>query len=224
MATGRERRRLEGHQSGVYSLAFSPDGRSLASGSHDTTALLWDVLGVALPQGRHAPTLQETEAAWTGLRDSDAAKAFQSMGILAAAPRQTVSVLKERLHPVAPADPRVVKQLIDDLDSDHFETRQSATAELEQLDTLAQEQLRKALGSSPSPEARRRLEGLLQKLEETVPSAEVRRSLRAVELLERLGTPDARQVLTALAAGATVARVTQQARAALERLKSLRSE
>jgi WD40 repeat protein len=32
-----------GHSDDVYSIAFSPDGRMLATGSHDNTIKLWDV-------------------------------------------------------------------------------------------------------------------------------------------------------------------------------------
>jgi WD40 repeat protein len=49
LATGQPRRQFSGHQGMIQCLAFSPDGRTLASGSADTSVLLWDVAGGAPP-------------------------------------------------------------------------------------------------------------------------------------------------------------------------------
>ena len=38
-------RTFQGHQSSVISIAFSPDGKSILTGSDDTTAKLWDISG-----------------------------------------------------------------------------------------------------------------------------------------------------------------------------------
>jgi WD40 repeat protein len=38
-----ERNRLEGHDNWVTSVSFSPDGKTLVSGSYDNTIKLWNV-------------------------------------------------------------------------------------------------------------------------------------------------------------------------------------
>jgi WD40 repeat protein len=43
VATGKERHAFAGHESGIVSLIFSADGKTLVSGSNDTTLLVWDL-------------------------------------------------------------------------------------------------------------------------------------------------------------------------------------
>jgi len=60
--TGKEQATLEGHMNTVKSVAFSPDGKMLASGSCDTTIKLWDVAS-----GKNTATLKgHTEFIQTG--------------------------------------------------------------------------------------------------------------------------------------------------------------
>jgi hypothetical protein len=92
---------------------------------------------------------------------------------------------------------------------------------LAKLGYLAEPALKKALEDRPSLEARKRIERLLDKLPTEEPtSGEELRGLRAVELLERLAQPEADKLLQALSEGAAGARLTREARAALERRRS----
>jgi hypothetical protein len=83
---------------------------------------------------------------------------------------------------------------------------------------LAEPALRQSLAHAPSPESRRRIEQLLERCDQAVPAAETLRSLRAIEVLEQLRTPEAHQVLEKLTKGTPSSEVTKDARAALERM------
>jgi hypothetical protein len=217
-ATGREVCRFQGHQGGVPALAFAPDGRTLASGGSDSTVLVWDVTGRA-PDGRLATArraARELEARWAQLVGNDAGRAFQATWAMVASPSQTVAFLQARLHPAVALEPQRAARLIADLDSGRFTVRDRAGRELETAGEAAEPALRKLLAGRPTPEQRRRAEHLLERLDSW--SGERLRTWRALEILEQIGTPAARQVLAQLAQGAPADRLTREAQVALTRM------
>ncbi len=129
-----------------------------------------------------------------------------------------MSLLREHLRPAVRPDPKKFDRLLTNLDSNDFAVRQKAETELDALGDLAEAALRKALEHPPSPEVRLRVRGLLKKFDSMVADPEKLRSLRAIEVLEQIGTPAAREVLKSLADGAEEALVTREARASLQRL------
>ena len=119
--------------------------------------------------------------------------------------------------PAAPPDPAVVAKLTAGLDAPAFADREAAAKELRTLGELAVPDLTRVLETTDSAEVRQRIEGLLAAVGK--PTAETARHVRAVEVLEWVGTADAKALLKALAAGADGSRQTQEARAALSRMK-----
>jgi hypothetical protein len=214
---GKEIERLEGHRGWVMAVAYAPDSKRLVSGSIDTTALVWDISHLAKKKPAAVDiTARELDALWEKLAGS-ARDSYQAMARLAAAPGPAVDFLRRRLQPARPADAQVVARLLGELDSNEFAVRRRAGEELEKLAGLAEPALRKALADNPSPEARKHLEKLLDGLEKEYLSAEQLRVVRALEVVELAGTPEAAELLAVLARGTPEARQTRWAKAALER-------
>jgi len=219
LATGKERHRFEGHKRRVTSLAFSGDGRTLISGSEDTTALVWDSTGRLSQQ--KGPLNPDT--AWRDLA-ADATTAYQAMRRLTATPTEAIPFLRKHLEAVPIADEKRLAGLIADLDNDQFAVREKAAKNLEHLGEVAIGACENALQGQASAELHRRLESFLQKEAKSAlePSPERLRALRAIEVLEHVGTLPAQELLKSLAAGAPEARLTQEAKAALARLANQR--
>ena len=82
--------------------------------------------------------------------------------------------------------------------------------------------MKKALAARPTLEMRQRIEKLLDRLATIVPlPPEILRNLRALEVLEEINTPEARQIIETLTKGAAHARVTQDAQATMGRLNNI---
>jgi len=127
-----------------------------------------------------------------------------------------VSFLDDHLQPVR-VDGKRIERLLADLDGNEFAAREAAERELTELGDRAEPRLRQALEDKPSLEMRRRLQAILAGPKRL--SADSLRTLRAIAVLERIGTPEARVLLEKLAEGAAGERVRQEAKGSLGRLK-----
>jgi hypothetical protein len=130
-----------------------------------------------------------------------------------------VPYLTSQLRWVIGADAERIARLITDLDDDRYAVREKATADLERIVKVAEPALRKALDNRPSLEVQRRIEKILDRLKDRLAWPQERlRLLRTVEILEKIGTPEARRGLEDLARRAADVELKQEAKASLERL------
>jgi hypothetical protein len=218
VATGKELRTFTGHRGEIRSLAFSQDGKRLASGSNDSTVLVWDLVVASPGQSIDDKALA---GLWADLAGDDAKVAYAAVWRMTSSPKGTLPLLRQNLRPVPEPDAKKIGQYIKDLDSESFEIREKADKELSVLEEAPVPALRNALKKDPTPEMRRRIESLLDRTPRFVMNPDKLRHLRAFYILEQIGSPDARRLLTDLASGAEYALETQEAKAVLGRLDAL---
>ena len=202
-------------------MAIGGDGRLLATAGPDG-AVVWDLTRDEKPLPKDLVlTAKELDGLWTDLESDEAGKAYAAARQLRADPTRAVPFLGERLRPKEKGpDAQRLKQLIADLDSAEFRKREAATKELEKLGVLAESALRAALDETPPLEVKSRLDRLLKLLgSDGKPlSAAQQRDVRAVRVLERTATAEARQVLDGLLKESPAWWVRREAKEALKRL------
>lgn len=219
IATSKERGQLRGHLPyEIGALTLSADGRMLLSGGYDSQGFVWDLTGHMVDgQWRRATnTPEQRRGAWEALASTDAKAAYRVLWQLAADPEGTIAFLSEQVRPIVRPDPKQVSDWLAALDSAEFVERERAMEELAKRGGTVAAELRKTLTQKPTLEVRRRIELLLEKLE-GLPQGRELQALRALEVLEQIGTPEARALLRKLSRGATGARLTQEAGEALAR-------
>jgi hypothetical protein len=200
---------------GIQTAAFSPDGRRLAvPGEFGRPVRFIDLVPTARNEFAGPTT------AWTALADGDGKAAHAAFWALVEHGPKAVALIGERVKPAPAVSADQVGKHISALNSSKFAERETATKALQEAGPAAGPALREALKDPPSEEARGRLDRLLALAEgERPPDADDRRRLRAVAVLERINSPEARELLVKLAGGAPGAWLTTDAAAALERAR-----
>jgi hypothetical protein len=190
--------------------AFSPDGGTVVLAHSPGPLLAWDLIGK--PKGRWDD--ESPARLWADL-GGDAERAFAAIRHLRRHPADGVDLLKKRM--TAPNVPTAdwVAGRIRDLDAPTFRDREKATADLAGVGELLFAELRAALKTA-SPEANGRLESLLDRA--VGPSPDKLRAIRACEVLEGIGSPEARELLAQWAKGPLAATLTREATESAERL------
>jgi hypothetical protein len=146
-------------------------------------------------------------------------------------PDAAVNYLRDRLNTITatpdsnkPAQAEV-RQLIEELGSDDPSIQRRTSSRLLKLGPSIQPALRTALQGNPPDQVRGRLKLILAAkpidVSDDAPApATAIRSIRSVQVLERIASPGAKELLKFLSSGQPQSEVTQEARAAEQRLAS----
>ncbi|HYV35389.1 MAG TPA: WD40 repeat domain-containing protein [Gemmataceae bacterium] len=195
---------------------FTKSGRLVCS-QGPNCVLVWDLTGrnQGGPLDKTPISNDEMAKLWTALH-GDADQSYAAIWRLAGVPEQTVTFLSQKIQDLEAPNPNRVANLIADLDSDKFATREKAMAELPKYGSQALKETKAALAKSPPLEMEIRLKALLPKLRDYPTSAEEVEAFRVVEVLEQCATPKARNLLEKLETGNNPV-LNEPARAALGR-------
>ncbi len=212
LASGREVATLVGHSESTLCLAFSPDGRLLASGSGDQwsngdhTARIWDV-----GTGRELRRFEAHRGMVTGIAFTPDGRSVVSGSEDATALVWDISDLKDERTAARAISADERRARWDELAGNDARAAYLATWALSVSSAVALLGERLLPATSPDPHGIPAAIG-------PISSPEVLRSLRAIAALARIGTPEARAVLERTSRGNPDAIQTREARSALDRL------
>ena len=180
---------------------------------------MWNVL----PGGRF-PKLRklsdtEFEDMWNDLAEPDAFRGYRAHRFLAADGDRTLAFLEKHVKPVPAGYAPRLGQLIQDLLGQTGSSRRKAMTELRKHGEAG---LGAILQIGEDQRQTQAMNVMIVKLEKQLASPERLRAIKSVRVLESIGTDGAKSLLDKLAKGAPGARLTTDAKAALERMAKVK--
>jgi hypothetical protein len=221
--TGQEIRQLHAHDGDILCVRFDSTGSRLVTGGLDTTAVVWDVpslLGCKRPAfARPRPRREQLERWWEELASEDATVAYRAGWSFSLCPRETVPFLASKWTPAPAIGDDAIARLVSELRSKEFRVRSVAEKQLFRLADRVVPRLRRELEGDPPLELKRRVERLLEEIDNRHGSPELVLEERSLEILERIASPAAQELLQRLAEGTPDARLTRESKASLLRIR-----
>ena len=207
-------RKKLGEASAITGLALDANGTRLVTAHGDGTCQVWP-----LDTADSEPKPRTDDQDWVALAQLNPGLVHRHMLALLANQKGTVKLLEGKLSPAIECRPEQIQHWIDQLDADDFKARERAEQDLARVLDQVYKQLRAASKQPGSVEAGKRLKRLMEMSEDLGSDPERLRQYRAVELLERIGGPEALALLEKLAGGYPKVFLTGEARQSLERLR-----
>jgi len=214
-----------GRGHGQFKSHFAPTVKKITGRQfkdHEAVETWWWQFEMPVP----APAKTDLDAEqlkelWSRLSAGTSVRAYRAMTTMAGGRDGAVAFIAGRVRPVS-TDAARIATFIAQLDNDEWPVRQDASAELSLIGRAAEAALRAASKGKLSVEARPRVSKLLEACSRPYPVLpEAMRVVRAIRILELIGTPQALLVLKNLAKGTPKAHATEHAKAALDRMAKI---
>ena len=152
---------------------------------------------------------------WTDLQSDNVPRAYRAIDRFTNLGEEAITFLSEKLHP-SPDEEKQIKRLINKLDSPFSGDIKESMKKLREM--APSPAFWKQAKGSLSTSAYTRIKEIMATQTTVLPESADMRRVRALVILERMGTPRARKVLESLGKLAPSARQTRDARTILERL------
>jgi hypothetical protein len=168
----------------------------LASGSWDSTILLWDA--ASWPESRRKGaqlSAKELENLWQTLGELNAAEVFRAIWQLADDPERSLPWINAKLQVISFPLLDQIRRWLDNLDNDVFAKREEAARKLTEAGHMAEFSIGKALSEKRSLEFKVRATKLLQELQTKPIRPDLLRVRRSLQVLEAIGTPEAAKMI-----------------------------